>query len=163
MAVLLASILSLTTTAAPSPLEARQGAGPVVTFSGAGPNPPTYTLTPPFRGENITISKSSISIFSDLLPCCSCRLPGHILEPSRMSLCPRELIPRLTGPHPANPLSVSHISVDQTLGVCSFQGIDGGREFIVGAGSVDVGPPQTQVSLRCCAFSCIGFPQNCCA
>ncbi|KAG7007335.1 hypothetical protein G7Y79_00010g028360 [Physcia stellaris] len=118
MVALLTSMLSLTTTAAPPPLEARQGAGPTVTFSGAGPNPPTYTLTPPFRGENITIT---------------------------------------------NPLSVSHISVDQTLGVCSFQGIDGSRAFIVGAGSVDVGPPQTQLSLRCCAFSCIGFPQNCCA
>ena len=64
MVAVLACMLSLTTTAAPPPLEARQGAGPTVTFSGAGPNPPTYTLNPPFRGQNITISKSSISTFS---------------------------------------------------------------------------------------------------
>lgn len=53
-AMLLASISALSS-AAPAPLEPRQG-GTVITFEGAGPNPSTYTLSPPFRGENITIS-----------------------------------------------------------------------------------------------------------
>ena len=53
-AMLLASILTLSS-AAPTPLEPRQQ-GTVITFEGAGPNPPSYTLSPPFRGQNITIS-----------------------------------------------------------------------------------------------------------
>lgn len=61
---LLASMLSLTTIAAPTQPEARQSSEPVVTFSGAGLNPPTYTLTPPFFGQNITIGKSSALVFS---------------------------------------------------------------------------------------------------
>ncbi|KAI4102694.1 MAG: hypothetical protein L6R37_004225 [Teloschistes peruensis] len=113
-ATLLASILSLTS-AAPAALEERQDVT-TITFSGAGPNPPTYTLTPPFAGQNITIT---------------------------------------------NPLSVSHISVDRQQGVCTFRGIDGGSFFTVGAATIDVGPPQTITSVKCCDFSQIGFPQYC--
>ena len=91
---LLASMLSLTATAIPAQLDTRQSSGPVVTFSGAGPNPPTYTLTPPFDGTNVTISKSSAFISS--CPIALAGKPGHILEPFRMSRCKRASIPRLT-------------------------------------------------------------------
>ena len=66
---LLASMLSLTTTAAPATLlETRQSSETVVTFSGAGSDPPTYTLTPPFGGENITIGRFFPPLSSPLLP-----------------------------------------------------------------------------------------------
>ncbi|KAI4162896.1 MAG: hypothetical protein LQ342_003407 [Letrouitia transgressa] len=50
-----------------------------------------------------------------------------------------------------NPLSVSKIS---SLGgaTCSFKGIDGSNTVVVGAQTVDVGPPQTQISATCRAF-----------
>ena len=62
--LLLASIPSLTS-AAPTQIEERQQPGVIITFSGAGPSPPSYTLSPPFDGRNITISMSFASI------CCS--------------------------------------------------------------------------------------------
>lgn len=43
--------------AIPAQLYARQT--PVVEFIGAGPNPPSYSLTPPFDGTNFTIGGSS--------------------------------------------------------------------------------------------------------
>lgn len=43
--------------AIPAQLYARQS--PVVTLEGAGPNPPSYSLTPPFDGTNFTIGTSS--------------------------------------------------------------------------------------------------------
>ncbi|KAG0648898.1 hypothetical protein D0Z07_4993 [Hyphodiscus hymeniophilus] len=51
----------------------------------------------------------------------------------------------------SDPLSISHI---ESLGgaTCSFVGIDGSHTVVVGAQSVDVGPPQTQVSGSCLAF-----------
>ncbi|KAL8936809.1 MAG: hypothetical protein Q9216_004739 [Gyalolechia sp. 2 TL-2023] len=51
----------------------------------------------------------------------------------------------------SNPLSVSKI---QSLGgaTCGFTGIDGSRVVTVGAQTVDVGPPQTQISGSCLAF-----------
>ncbi|KAH8647448.1 hypothetical protein BGZ60DRAFT_535334 [Tricladium varicosporioides] len=50
-----------------------------------------------------------------------------------------------------NPLSISHI---QSLGgaTCSFFGIDESHTIIVGAQTVDVGPPQTQILGSCLAF-----------
>lgn len=49
----------------------------------------------------------------------------------------------------ANPLSISHIS-SSTNGVdCTFNGIDNSVTTVNGAESVDVGPPQTQVSGSC--------------
>lgn len=53
-ATLLASI-SAFSSAAPTTLEARQGSN-TVTFEGAGPNPPSYTISPRFDGRNVTIS-----------------------------------------------------------------------------------------------------------
>ncbi|KAL8796855.1 MAG: hypothetical protein Q9195_000938 [Heterodermia aff. obscurata] len=50
-----------------------------------------------------------------------------------------------------NPLSVSHI---KSLGgaTCTFYGIDGSVTTVVGAQTVDVGPPQTQTSGSCLAL-----------
>ncbi|KAG7008682.1 hypothetical protein G7Y79_00004g012660 [Physcia stellaris] len=47
-----------------------------------------------------------------------------------------------------NPLSISHIS---SLGgaTCTFFGIDGSETTVVGAQTVDVGPPQTQTFGAC--------------
>ncbi|KAL8939087.1 MAG: hypothetical protein Q9211_002900 [Gyalolechia sp. 1 TL-2023] len=50
-----------------------------------------------------------------------------------------------------NPLSVSKI---RSLGgaTCGFTGVDGTRVVVVGAQTVDVGPPQAQISGSCLAF-----------
>jgi len=47
-----------------------------------------------------------------------------------------------------NPLSISHISSNGGA-ICTFFGIDGSETTVVGATTVDVGPPQTQVSGIC--------------
>ncbi|KAL8664540.1 MAG: hypothetical protein Q9202_002949 [Teloschistes flavicans] len=112
-ATLLACILSLTS-AAPATSEKRQQAPTTITFTGAASA--SYTLTPPFQGQNITIT---------------------------------------------NPLSVSHISVNNAEGLCTYRGIDGGSFFTVGSFAIDVGPPQALTSVKCCDFSEIGFPQYC--
>lgn len=51
----------------------------------------------------------------------------------------------------ANDLSVSKIA---SLGgaTCAFDGVDGSHTVLVGAQTVDVGPPQVQVSGSCRAF-----------
>ena len=43
--------------AIPAQLYGRQS--PTITLEGAGPNPPSYTLSPPIDGTNVTISKFS--------------------------------------------------------------------------------------------------------
>lgn len=49
----------------------------------------------------------------------------------------------------ANPLSISHIS-SSTDGIdCTFHGVDNSVTSVSGVASVDVGPPQTQVSGTC--------------
>ncbi|RDW83457.1 hypothetical protein BP5796_04948 [Coleophoma crateriformis] len=50
-----------------------------------------------------------------------------------------------------NPLSISKI---ESLGgaTCAFDGIDGSHTVVVGAQTVDVGPPQTQISGSCLAL-----------
>ncbi|KAH8743360.1 hypothetical protein BGZ57DRAFT_349759 [Hyaloscypha finlandica] len=50
-----------------------------------------------------------------------------------------------------NPLSISHIHSEGGA-TCSFDGIDGGHTVVVGRQTVDVGPPQTQISGSCLAF-----------
>ena len=50
-----------------------------------------------------------------------------------------------------NPLSVSHIE-SQGGATCTIIGIDGSVTTVVGATTVDVGPPQTQVSGTCRAL-----------
>ena len=51
----------------------------------------------------------------------------------------------------ANPLSISYI---ESAGgaTCTFFGIDGSQTTVVGAQTVPVGPPQTQVSGSCLAL-----------
>ncbi|KAN0085589.1 hypothetical protein V8E54_002056 [Elaphomyces granulatus] len=54
--------------------------------------------------------------------------------------------------HPiTNLLSISEISSEGGA-TCSFFGIDGSKTTVVGAHTVPVGPPQTQVSGVCDAF-----------
>ncbi|KAE8354276.1 hypothetical protein BDV28DRAFT_131413 [Aspergillus coremiiformis] len=49
----------------------------------------------------------------------------------------------------SNPLSISHIA-SSTEGVsCTFNGVDNSVTSVTGAQTVDVGPPQTQVSGSC--------------
>lgn len=50
---------------------------------------------------------------------------------------------------PADPLSVSHISSSTPNVACTFFGIDHSVTTVIGVGSVDVGPPQTQVRGAC--------------
>ncbi|KUJ08296.1 uncharacterized protein LY89DRAFT_725197 [Mollisia scopiformis] len=50
-----------------------------------------------------------------------------------------------------NPLSVSKISLEGGAS-CGIKGIDGSETVVVGANTVDVGPPQTQVSGSCLAL-----------
>jgi hypothetical protein len=59
----------------------------------------------------------------------------------------REFQP-LTISFTANPLSISQIS-SVGGGFCTFFGIDGSETTVVGAQTVPVGPPQTQVSGVC--------------
>lgn len=51
----------------------------------------------------------------------------------------------------ANPLSVSTISItnDSTGVTCDFFGIDGSKTVVSFGETVDVGPPQAQVSAVC--------------
>ncbi len=51
----------------------------------------------------------------------------------------------------ANPLSISHISSAGGAS-CTLFGVDGSKTTVVGADTVDVGPPQTQVSGSCLAL-----------
>ncbi|CAI7591965.1 unnamed protein product [Penicillium manginii] len=48
-----------------------------------------------------------------------------------------------------NVLSISHITSNTNGVTCTFEGIDNSVTSLSGAGSVDVGPPQTQVSGHC--------------
>jgi hypothetical protein len=50
-----------------------------------------------------------------------------------------------------NSLSISHIQSDGGA-TCTFYGVDGSQTTVVGAQTVDVGPPQTQVWGACEAF-----------
>ncbi|KAL2864301.1 uncharacterized protein BJX67DRAFT_361722 [Aspergillus lucknowensis] len=48
-----------------------------------------------------------------------------------------------------NPLSISHIASSTDGAACTFNGIDGSNTVVSGAQTIDVGPPQTQVSGSC--------------
>lgn len=50
-----------------------------------------------------------------------------------------------------NPLSISKIE-SQGGGTCNFRGVDGSSTTTVGRQTVDVGPPQRQISGVCRAF-----------
>ena len=110
--------------AAPAPT-ARQFQAQI-TFEGAT-SEAFYTLSVPTDGSVFTICKSS-------------RDPSF---PPQIQL--------LTYNNVANPLSVSHIS-SQGGASCGFTGIDGSETTVVGAQTVDVEPPQAQVSGSCLAL-----------
>lgn len=57
------------------------------------------------------------------------------------------MLTMLTG----NPLSVSEINISDNAGsiVCTFFGINGSKTVVPGGETVDVGPPQAQVSAVC--------------
>ncbi|KAJ5386773.1 hypothetical protein N7509_009314 [Penicillium cosmopolitanum] len=52
-------------------------------------------------------------------------------------------------PAKPNVLSISHITSSTNGVTCTFEGVDNSVTSLSGAGSVDVGPPQTQVSGHC--------------
>ncbi|KAJ5103288.1 hypothetical protein N7532_003817 [Penicillium argentinense] len=51
----------------------------------------------------------------------------------------------------SNVLSISHIEIDVSGVHCTFNGVDKSVTDVYGPGTVDVGPPQTQVEGRCWA------------
>ncbi|KAJ5725628.1 uncharacterized protein N7483_006985 [Penicillium malachiteum] len=51
----------------------------------------------------------------------------------------------------SNVLSISHIEVDASGVTCTFDGIDNSVTTVTGPSTVDIGPPQTQVSGSCWA------------
>ena len=59
-----------------------------------------------------------------------------------------------------NPLSVSHIVDNSGLGVCTFYGVDGSVTTVSDDDTVDVGPPQTQVSGTCNLYDSIHKRQD---
>ena len=146
----IATALALAATlahAAPSsaPLQARQERLAVITFVGAGPNPPTYTLEEPADGSTFTIGMFSLLI-----------LPLRKLFERGISADP------LTMNNPTdNPLSVSTIEIGAggygtgflNLAGCTFYGADGSVTEVGDSSSTDVGPPQPQVSGTCVSFS----------
>ncbi|MCJ1456513.1 hypothetical protein MMC28_006874 [Mycoblastus sanguinarius] len=93
--------------AAPAPSQAKGRQFEVqLTFTGAGPNPPIFTLAEPADGSIFEVD---------------------------------------------NALSVSTIT-SAGGAVCTIYGADGSATTIVGSQTVNVGPPQTQVSGACSAF-----------
>ena len=122
-------------------VKARQeGFEATITFQGAGPNPPEYTLTVPCDESTFTTSK--------LLSSVPLTKPNVFRNVSSQDL--RNDIRKVLIPILDNPLSVSHIIANDTRTcLCTFNGIDGSITTMLGDGEVDVGPPQTQVSGNC--------------
>lgn len=105
--------------------KARQFFEAGITFIGAGPDPPTYFQLFPTDENLHTISK--LPVF---------RQTYDYLMNSRLT--------SLTDSN----LSVSQIS-SAGGAICSFFGIDGSDTFVHGEETVDVGPPQVQISGVC--------------
>lgn len=82
-----------------------------------------FTLSVPTDGTTFSIGKFSL--------------------PSQSVNCSSEAVD--------NALSISHI-VSEGGATCGFHGIDGSETTVVGAQTVDVGPPQTQVWGSCLAL-----------
>jgi hypothetical protein len=72
------------------------------------------------------------------------RLPPSTLPLSAASLVQSPQSNLIT----ENPLSISHIRT-YNYASCTFKGVDGSNTVLNGPSSVDVGPPQTQISGRC--------------
>lgn len=159
---MLLALFHLTTInlAAPNPSRssARQFEA-AITFIGAGPDPPSYFQLFPTDASLQTISKFpnlSMPLFSPPLPISKQTHNSSKKELSFTTCIHHELHiyvhtnPKLTRPNPLtdNTLSVSQIN---SVGgaICSFFGADGSDTFLAGEETVDVGPPQVQVSGVC--------------
>lgn len=106
-----------------------------ITFQGAPPDVAFYTLSFPTDGSFVPICKPPL-LFS--IPCFrfTSNFPCHTHAELYMA---------------DNPLSISHIKSSGGA-TCTFNGIDGSRTTVVGAQTVDVGPPQTQTGGSCRAL-----------
>ncbi|KAI4197519.1 MAG: hypothetical protein LQ348_002155 [Seirophora lacunosa] len=135
----LALLTSLVSAApATTPHEARQFRAQI-TFIGAANG--LFFQSVPTDGSVFSISK----FLPDLFPC-STKPQEHQDTPFHPALSvPLTLIPA------AGDLSVSMIRSEGGA-TCTFNGIDGSSTTVVGAQTVDVGPPQTQISGSCRAF-----------
>lgn len=113
-----------------------------LTFEGAPPAAAFYTLSVPTDGSLFTICTQR-ALSPNFSPCPNINVLSHLLV-SRICMY-------LTSTITADPLSVSHISSEGGAS-CTLFGIDGSTTTVVCANTVDVGPPQTQVSGSCLAL-----------
>lgn len=118
-----------------------------LTFEGAPPDVAFYTLSVPTDGSVFQICTSPADS-----PFPTVNVPSRLLVPIDIfeTISP-ESCAYLTYTIPDNPLSVSHIA-SQGGATCTLFGVDGSVTTVVGANTVDVGPPQTQVSGTCRAL-----------
>lgn len=135
--------------AAPVELETRQFFAQV-TFQGAPPDVAFYTRSIPTDGSVFYLSTSTwfwfyipllfVFLFQHSSPLSLYGQPASLKNPFLPNIL------RLD-----DPLSISHI---KSLGgaTCTFYGIDGSVTTVVGAQTVDVGPPQTQLRAVCRAL-----------
>ena len=159
MKTALATAIALVATLAhaapsPAPIEARQYPTALLTFQGAGPNPPSYTIAELANNSVFTIGASL-----------NFSLPLEVYSSPRdpISVFTHHLVPIFKATegnsnHPSttdNPLSVSHIILGPggyKLAGCALYGKDGSVTSLADASSADVGPPQPQVSGVCFNF-----------
>ena len=136
--------------AAPLEVESRQFRVQVI-FQGAPPEVAYYTRSIPSDGSVFYLSRSTRSSTSLPLsiPFLQHRSPLPLMPNLIFSSLKTSFLPNLL--YPDNVLSISHI---KSLGgaTCTFFGIDGSKTTVVGAQTVDVGPPQTQISAVCRAL-----------
>ena len=131
-------------------VRARQAAEDVITFQGAGPNPPSYTETIPNDCSLFEISTSQLSQSIKYLHTSAYSLANiHFQSPCTIR---GEFV--MTDLRTDNALSISHIiSASTNPGTCTFFGVDGSVTTVSPGAEVNVGPPQTQLSGRCCSSS----------
>ena len=125
--------------ASPTPLAARQFQAQL-TFYGAADA--KFFLSVPTDGSVFTISKYCAKSCARLLP----SIISCVVAARRSCLGIVVLMQTA-----ANPLSISYINSEGGAS-CSFTGIDGSHTTVVGAQTVVVGPPQTQISGSCLAL-----------
>ena len=151
-----------------APLEAkpRQFLTDVI-FQGAPPEDAFFTQSFPVDGTVIIIGMFTFSSCFLLLPLLT-SLPFPSLPTSfQVSASASAAYPSARRQSPSSPffhpelpsnpqnsddpLSISHIEVVDGV-FCTFNGIDGSITVVQGPDTVDVGPPQTQVSGQCFDF-----------
>lgn len=129
--------------AAPFEAETRQFKA-TIKLEGAPPDVAFYTRSVPTDGSVFYLSTSTYSSIPPLFP-------FHFQHRRHSPLANPSIQPLPNLEQLDDPLSISHIN---SLGgaTCTFFGIDGSVTTVVGAQTVDVGPPQTQISGSCRAF-----------